>query len=214
MGFAEQEHQGAGLADATTDREWKFIVDDALVIGELEIVEKVGYLKLAAQGFCVDADAHRSEFVAALGDVVPDQDVAVESMSVAQGLLARVGDPVVIIGGAILMREAVFQRPADADNKDGRILLEDDGLAAFAREIGVHREEFFGVEEGEFFGKIGIARLAQFGDHFLGELLGSDENFPNLAHDGFQKLDIALLGGDDALPVPLVDVGGVVVIEK
>ena len=54
----------------------------------------------------------------------------------------------------------------------------------------------------------------QLREQLLGELLGADQHFPDLAHDGFQKFEVALLGGDDALPVPLVDVGGVVVVEE
>ena len=90
----------------------------------------------------------------------------------------------------------------------------DHGLAAFARQVGIHGEQFFGVEEGELFGQIGIARIAQFGEHFLREFLGADEDFPDLTDDGLQKFQIALLGGDDPLPVPLIDVGGMVVIEE
>jgi hypothetical protein len=98
VGFAQQEHHGAGLANAAADGERQLVVNNALVIGELEIVEEVRQLELATQGFGVDADAHRTESVAALRDMVPDQDVAVESMRVAQSLLAGVGDPVVVVG--------------------------------------------------------------------------------------------------------------------
>ena len=56
--------------------------------------------------------------------------------------------------------------------------------------------------------------MAQFGKHLLRELLGADQDFPDLADNRFEKLEIALFGGDDSLPIPLVDVGGVVVIEE
>ena len=112
------------------------------------------------------------------------------------------------------MREAVFQRPANADDKDGGIFLQDHGLAAFARKVGIHGEQFFGMKECEFLGQVGIARLAQIGKHFLREFFGADQNLPDLAHDGFEEFQIALLGGDDALPVPLVDIGGVVMVEE
>jgi arabinose-5-phosphate isomerase len=214
VGFAQQEHQRARLADAAADGERDLIIDNGLVIGELEIVEEIGHLQLFAQGFGVDADAHGTEFVAALGDVVPDQDVAVQSVSVAMSLLAGVGDPVVVVGGAIFMREAVFQWPADADNKDGRIFLQDDGLAALAGQVGIHGEKFFGVKECEFLGQAGIARGAQLGEHFQCEFIGADQNLPDLLHDGLEKFEVALFRRDDALPVPLIDVGGVVVVEE
>ena len=38
--------------------------------------------------------------------------------------------------------------------------------------------------------------------------------FQILLHNSFEKLKVALLGGDDALPVPLVNVGAVIVIEE
>jgi len=52
------------------------------------------------------------------------------------------------------------------------------------------------------------------GEHLHGELFGADDDFPDLADDGFQELDVALLDGDGTLPIPLVDVGAVVVIEE
>src|ERR1041384_3000962 len=70
------------------------------------------------------------------------------------------------------------------------------------------------MQEREFFGKVGIARVAQFGKLFLGELLGAYQNLPDLAHDRLQEFQIALLAGNHALPVPLIDISGVVVVEK
>ena len=115
------------------------------MIGEFEIVEQVRQLKLRAEGFGIDADAHGTEFMAALGDMVPDQDVAVQAVSVAQSLPAGVGDPVIVVGGAHLVWVAIFQRPADADDEDGGIFLQDHGLAALARKVGIHCQQFFGV---------------------------------------------------------------------
>jgi len=41
--------------------------------------------------------------MAALGHRVPDQDVAIQAVCVFAGLILRVGDPVVVIGGAHLV---------------------------------------------------------------------------------------------------------------
>ena len=49
MRFVEQQHLGAGLADASTDAQWDIIVDDRLVVGELEEIELVGELQLFLQ---------------------------------------------------------------------------------------------------------------------------------------------------------------------
>src|SRR4029077_21093939 len=43
---------------------------------------------------------------------------------------------------------------------------------------------------------------------------GADEDFPDFAHDRLQKLQIALLSGDGSLPIPLIDIGGRIVIEE
>jgi hypothetical protein len=48
----------------------------------------------------------------------------------------------------------------------------------------------------------------------LGKSLGADQDIPDFAHDGLEEFQIALLGGDDAFPVPLVDISGVVVVQE
>ena len=214
MCFAQEKHQGAGLADAAADGEREHVVDDSLVVGEFEMVEQVGHLELLAQSFGVDADAHGTQLVAALGDVVPDQNVAVETVGIAVGLIASVGNPVVVVGGAHFMRVAVFEWPADTDDEDGRVFLENHSFPAFARQVGIHGEQLFGVQERKLFWQIGVARIAEFGEHFLCEFFGADEDFPDFAHDRLQKLQIALLSGDSSLPIPLIDIGGMIVIEE
>ena len=57
-----------------------------LMIGELEIVEQVRHFELLRRGFRRSRGCPWTEFVAALSDVVPDQNVAVESVSIAAGL--------------------------------------------------------------------------------------------------------------------------------
>jgi hypothetical protein len=57
------------------------------------------------------------------GDVVPDQNVAVQAMRVAVRLTAGIGNPIVVVGGAHFVRIAVFQWPTDANNEDGGIFL-------------------------------------------------------------------------------------------
>src|SRR5215469_14351578 len=73
MGFAQEKHQSAGLADAAVDRQWQHTVYDSPVIRELQVVEKVGHLELLTYGFGVDADSHRNERAAAPCDVIPDR---------------------------------------------------------------------------------------------------------------------------------------------
>ena len=121
--------------------------------------------------------------MSALGDVIPHKNVAVQTVGVAVGLSTGVADPVVVIGSPHLVGITVLQRPADADDKDGWIFLKNDCLAALARQVGIHREQLLCVQKREFFGQVWVARVVQFGEHFLSELLGVDEDFPDLADD-------------------------------
>lgn len=66
---------------------------------------------------------------------------------VAPSLVTCIGHPVVIIGGAHLVRIAIFQGPTDADNEDRRILLQNLRFALLARQIGVHLENLLGMQE-------------------------------------------------------------------
>src|ERR1039457_969013 len=87
--------------------------------------------------------------MAALGDGVPNQDVAVESVHGAALGRMGFGDPIVVIGGAHFVGIAIGQSPSDADDEDGGMLLQDGGFALFAGEIGIEVEDLFGVQEGE-----------------------------------------------------------------
>src|SRR5215469_5331618 len=77
MGFAQNEHEGAGLADAPADAEWNFILQNSLVIGILQKIELGGKFQLLAKSFAVHTNAHGTEFVATPGDIIPDQNVAI-----------------------------------------------------------------------------------------------------------------------------------------
>lgn len=87
------------------------------VVREFEIVERVRHLQLFPKRLRIHSNAHRTEFVTAVRDVIPDQDVAVEAVSVAVGFVAGVGDPVIVIGGSHLVGVLVFQGPTDSDNQ-------------------------------------------------------------------------------------------------
>ena len=152
--------------------------------------------------------------MAPLGNGVPDQDVAVQPMRVFAGLIVSIGNPVVVIGGAHFVRITVLQRPANSDNENRRILLQHRGLALLAWQVGIHIENFLGVQELQLLGQIGIAKIFQLREHGLGKFFRSDDYFPDLADNRLQELQVALLGSDDALPVPLIDVGGMVVIQE
>src|ERR1017187_6686968 len=152
--------------------------------------------------------------MAALGDGVPDQDVAVESMHGAAFGRVGFGDPIVVIGGAHFVGIAIGESPSDTDNKDSGILLQDGGFALFAGEIGIEIEDLFGVQESELLGEVGIARVLELGEQFLDVLFGAGEDLPDAIDDQLEEVEVALVGSDGALPIPLIDVGAVVVVEE
>src|ERR1039458_9076228 len=152
--------------------------------------------------------------MAAPGDGVPDQDVAVESMHGAAFGRVGFGDPIVVIGGAHFVGIAIGESPSDTDNKDSGILLQDGGFALFAGEIGIEVEDLFGVQESELLGEVGIARVLELGEQFLDVLFGAGENLPDTIDDQLEEVEVALVGSDGSLPIPLIDVGAVVVVEE
>ena len=116
--------------------------------------------------------------------------------------------PVVIIRGPHLVGIPVLENPADADDKNGRGDFPDHlGLALFARQVGVAVENFLGMEELKLLGEIRILAGLQRRELLLGVLGGTVEDLPDLFHDVFQKVEVAILLGDNPLPIPLVYVG-------
>ena len=99
------------MSDAAADRERDLISQDRLVIGQLHEAELLRHRKLRLQGLGGNSYAHRRKFMSPLRDRVPDQDVAIQPVRVFARLLAGVGDPVVVIGGAlaIMMLTRILQ---------------------------------------------------------------------------------------------------------
>src|SRR5512146_3464530 len=106
--------------------------------------------------------------MAAARNRVPHQDVAVQAVHGAAVLGASLGNPVVIVGRAILVWVAVRQRPADANDEDGGIFLQHLGLALLARQVGVHVQDFLGVQERELLRQVGVLAGLELGEHLLG----------------------------------------------
>src|ERR1039457_3222500 len=126
--------------------------------------------------------------MAAPGDVVPNQNVAVESVHAAALWRVGFGDSIVVIGGAHFMGIAIGQSPSDTDNKDCGILLQDGGLALFAGELGIEIEDLFGVQESELLGEVGIARVLELGEQFLDVLFGAGEDLPDAIDDQLEEV--------------------------
>ena len=64
------------------------------------------------------------------------------------------------------------------------------------------------------FGQLGVLVGAELGEPLESLLLGALDDLPDPPHDHPQEVEVAVLGRDDPLPVPLVDVAAVVVVEE
>src|SRR5208337_422612 len=70
------------------------------------------------------------------------------------------------------------------------------------------------MQELQLLRQIGITRVAQLREDLLHAALGADDDLPDFADDSFQEAQIALVGGNYPLPVPLINVGAVIVVEE
>src|SRR5208283_5577582 len=122
-------------SDAATDTERDLAVQDRLMIRELKEVELARHRELLAEGLRSHPDPSGHELVTAPGNGVPREDVPVEAMHGAPILRAGLRDPVIVVGGAHLVREPILERPADPDQEHRWMLLQDRGLALLAREV-------------------------------------------------------------------------------
>ena len=70
------------------------------------------------------------------------------------------------------------------------------------------------MNEGQVLGQVRKARVLELRVHLLNEVLGPGDDLPDLPDDHLEEFEVPVFGGDDALPVPLVDVGAVVMVEE
>ena len=100
------------------------VLEDRPVVRQLEEVELARELELRPQRLLRDADAHRRQLVPPPGHRVPDEDVAVQPVH-GRPSDVTLRRPVVVVGGAQLVRVPVGERPADPVDEDRRVLLEE-----------------------------------------------------------------------------------------
>ncbi len=98
--FFEEDEAEARLADAAADGLWQGVFEEKFVVGQGGAVHVAGDFELTAQGFFVDADAHAGKFDGTVERFKPDEDIAVEG-------------PIVVVGGAAIVRHAVGKFAAD-----------------------------------------------------------------------------------------------------
>ena len=146
--------------------------------------------------------------------MVIDEDVAVQTVHELAVFFDRWCHPVVVIRCAHLVRIAIIQNPANTINKDGSILLDDLRLAILARQIGILREDFLGVDKMQFLRQRRKPRILQFGIFVHHHLFRADKDFPDLLDDRSQIVEVAIFFSNDLLPIPLIHVRTVVVVKK
>ena len=87
-------------------------------------------------------------------------------------------------------------------------------LPLLAWQVGIHVENLFRVQEGKLLRQVRVFRVLELREEFLRVALGADHHLPDLGDDRLQEIKVALFGRDHALPVPLIDIGAVVVVEE
>ena len=80
---------------------------------------------------------------------------------------------------------AIAQHPANANQKEGWVLLEHTGFALFARQVGIAPQQLFGAQEGQVMGKVWIAVRSEFRKEGLGIGAGIPDDCPDLLHGLF-----------------------------
>ena len=197
MGAAHHQHAKTALADAAADGQGQLVVEELFVEGQLPAVIAAGDLQLVVQGSSVHTDAHGGDLQSAAQHIIPEEDVAVEL-------------PVIIVGGAAVVGLAGAELAADLHDAGGAVLL-DEGLLTLGAsgQVGVHILQCLGGDEGHFPAQVGV----KLGIADLQPVVGVADGTDDGTDDELQVLGIAVVTGDDLLPVPLVDVDGVDIIQ-
>jgi len=196
VGLVEVEKAEPGLADAAADRVGQRGVEDPAVEVEMGALGHAGLVELGAHGDFIDADAHGGDLEGAVQGRVIEQDVAIEL-------------PVVIVGGAAVVRLAVGQPIADLEDENGLVAPADGILARFRRQVRIEVEELLRCDEGDIVRQLALKRRV-IADQVVLDPAQAGED---LAHDGFERVAVAVFAADDLLPVPLADVDRKQVVE-
>ena len=117
----------------SSDTQRYLVIQDRLVIRELEKVRLACHFQLYPQRLGCDANSSGHELVTALGHRVPDENVPVQAVHWSSILGHCLGGPIIIVRCPHFMRVPVLEWPTDPVDENGRIFLEDLGLALFPR---------------------------------------------------------------------------------
>ena len=197
MNLGKQRHAQSRLSDSAADRERKLSVKQRPVERQRRALLVTGYFKLTAQRLRIYADSHRGKLKRALHRRIPYHYIAVEA-------------PIVVVRRASVVRLArARQRPADLHDKDGPVLAAHLVLALLRRKLGIpllklRRRD--GVHlASDHVGQRGIYRFKL--------RLRIAHRTDDLPDDIEKEFAAALLRGNDALPIPLININRMEIVK-
>ena len=201
----KQHHAETALADTATDGERQAVVEQLLMEVELLAGFLTLNLQLAQQALLVHTDAHRRKFERASQYGIPDQDVTVQALTPILGHRR----PVVIVRCAAVVLLSVGEFAADADDEDGTIGLTDGILALLRCLVGIHTQQFLGMDEVNLLRQEGL----NLGIGLAHQILRPADGCVDALHDILQEGQRAVFPADDGLPVPLVYIERVQIVQ-
>ena len=197
MGFAQQQHAQAALANAAAHRQGQGAVQQHLMERQLRTLRAACFLKLTAQRLGVYADAHAGKFQRTAQRLVPEENIAVQR-------------PVIVVRGTAVVGFAALQLASDLHDADGAMLLGKSILALFGGKVGVPIFQFLGGDKGHVAAQVDVF---QFGELPSQLIRGRTDGVHDIPHSVLQKVQRALVSGDDLFPVPLVHIDAVQVVQ-
>ncbi len=118
--------------------------------------------------------------------------------------------PVVVVRGPTVVDSATGKGPADAHKKHRPVFLGDGVLPLPGGLLRPALLQLLGAYKGDALREV----AGKLGELAAKELLAFGEDLPEAGDLLPQEIPVALLGGDDQLPVPLVHIDGVEVIQQ
>jgi hypothetical protein len=198
MGALQHELTHATLSDTSTDGLWEFTIQKHLMPGEILSFRASAEVKLLDQDFRTDTDSHGGELERTVKQGVPDEQVPIDSSSA----IGPESGPVVVVGGsAVMTKIAIFLISTDSNQEDSTVFLAKNILALLGGGIGVLLEHLVGSGKVDILGKDG-RHAVLLADNYVCFVHSLVDIFDCV----LQVVHIAVLGRNDLLPIPLVDI--------
>ena len=198
MSALKHELAETTLSNAATNSLGESTIEQELVPDVFLSLGATAEVKLGGQDFRVDTDTHGGKFKRHAKERVPDKEVTVQSMS----SVGADSQPVIVVRGTAVVTEFTIGLLATNSHKeDGTMFLAYNVFALLGGGIGVLLDQLIRVAKDNVFRE---ARL----DVVLGtdDLVRVVHGLVDVLDRVLEGVDIAVGGGDDLFPIPLVDV--------